>query len=296
MKASILIVSRNRKTDLSYTLEILNGIINKSKHEVLVWLDGCTDDSAQLVDNFNWVKWEISDISLGASKARKILYSKARGNILFGFDDDSHPLQKNFIELSERFFREKKQLGILAFREIKGEFKDESSVPLKQQLIFEDFSVKDFLGCGFAIKKEVYDQTRGFPEWIDIYGEETAVSLETLQLGYDILFTNKIQVSHRTAKQKKNIDGANYFRFQKQLKNATYVYLVYYPAGVVLQRILRLYFHNFKKYATRNRYFMRAFFRSLIEVLMNFRSIWRHRRPLGKKELYKIQQLSNPYF
>jgi hypothetical protein len=43
----------------------------------------------------------------------------------------------------------------------------------------------------------VYKATNGFPCLVDIYGEESAGSIEVIAKGFDILYTNRIVVNHR---------------------------------------------------------------------------------------------------
>ena len=294
MEASLLIVSKNRSAELHRTLGILQKSVDLDRHEIMVLLDGSTDDSEKLIALYPEVKWEISEETLGASKARSILYKKATGGILFGFDDDAHPLQKDFIKISQKIFTADSKVGIIAFKEIKGIFNSDAEIHKEFKEEKEDYLVKDFLGCGFAIKKEVYEKTNGFPPWIDIYGEEACVAMEVLKSGYDILFTHQILVNHRTQKQRQNTGGANYFRFQRQLKNTTYFYLVYYPFPLLIKKILMLYFHNFRKYAIRDRQFFRAFFWAIKEVLMNKNKIMKYREPVTKEEIQRINRLRNP--
>ncbi len=296
MEASVLIVSRNRYVELQKTLRILQQYIDKSNHEILVFLDGCTDGSEKLREAFPNVKWEISAIRFGASKARSILYKKARGKILFGFDDDAHPLQPNFIELSQALFSQKPNLGIIAFKEIKGVFETEDSIPKDLLLKKNDFYVNDFLGCGFAMRKDIYYKTRGFPIWVDIYGEEVCVALETLELGYDILFTHKVMVNHRVDLKLRKSEGANYFRFGKQLKNTSFFYLVYYPFPLLLKKIGRLYFLNFKKYGLKDKYFFGAYFSAFWQMSLDIRKVIKHRRPISRKALDVFNRLSNPNY
>jgi GT2 family glycosyltransferase len=296
MEASVLIVSRNRYIELRKTLEILQKYIDRSSHEILVFLDGCTDGSEKLREVFPNVKWEISAITVGASKARSILYKKARGKILFGFDDDSHPLQPDFIKIAIKLFSENGKIGIIAFKEIKGRFANDEDIPLNLKEKKEDYLVKDFLGCGFAIRKDIYDKTRGFPVWIDIYGEEVCVALETLEMGYEILFTHQIIINHRTDKQKKNIDGANYFRFGKQLKNTASFYMVYYPFPLVLKKVGRLYFLNFRKYAIKDFWFFKEYFKALGINILNVKNIYSYRKPVSRETIKKFNRLSNPLY
>ena len=296
MEASILIVSKNRKEELSRTLHILENYIDGEKHEIRVFLDGCTDDSETLRGEFKEVHWMGSEVSLGASRARNILYKEATGDLLFGFDDDAHPLQADFIQISERLFRENPSAGILAFKEIKGVFEADEHIPGHLLISKPELLVNDFLGCGFAVQKKVYDETRGFPAWIDIYGEEVCLALEVLNEGYDIIFTHKIQVNHRVDKDNRKLAGANYFRFEKQLKNSGYFYMVYYPFPLVLKKIARLYFLNFKKYALKDKIYFLQFWKALFTNIINSVKVLKERQPVQKRTLKTFNKLSKPQY
>ena len=296
MKVSILIVSKNRKEELSKTLFILEDYIKFDVYEVCVFLDGCTDDSWVLKKIFPRVNWQSSEISLGASRARNILYKLAKGEILFGFDDDAHPLQANFIEIAQDLFKHKPNLAIIAFKEIKGVFETDDLIPKQLMVEKEDFYVNDFLGCGFAIRKDIYDKTRGFPVWIDIYGEEVCLAMETMELGYEILFTHKIMVNHRVDLKQRKSEGANYFRFGKQLKNTSFFYLVYYPFPLFLKKVGRLYFFNLKKYGLKDKSFFKEYFLALWKMTINLRKVIKHRKQISKKTLNKFNSLSRPNY
>lgn len=294
MKASVLIVSRNRREELLKTLSFLQIYLDPAVHEIRVFLDGCTDSSPDLIELMPQIKWEISEIHLGASKARSVLYKKALGKVLYGFDDDAHPLQENFIEITEELFNQNPRLGIIGYKELKGTLQ---SKPVPKEYVFakkENVLVKDFLGCGFAIKKSVYDSTRGFPEWIDIYGEEICLAFETLHAGFDIMFTHEIVVHHRKDVQLRKKSGANLFRFEKQLKNTTFFYLVYYPLPLMLKKLLKLYLHNFRKFAVRDPAFLKSFISATIDSVWGIKRVLRYRKPVSKKEIKRFSQLPNP--
>ncbi|MFV8226689.1 glycosyltransferase family 2 protein [Christiangramia aquimixticola] len=296
MRASILIVSKNRKEELSRTLTILDRYIDYEKHEIRVFLDGCKDGSAQLINEFEHIHWLFSDESIGASRARNVLYKTAVGELLFGFDDDAHPLQSNFIEIASDLFKENPSAGILAFKEIKGIFNSDFQIPetLKNQKA--DFLVNDFIGCGFAVRKKVYDETRGFPAWIDIYGEEVCLAIEVLDKEYDIIYTHKIQVNHRVDNEMRKQTGANYFRFGKQLKNTAYFYMVYYPFPLLLKKIARLYFLNLKKYAFQGRKYFYQFWKAFFINMFNIGKIWRERKPVKMETIATFNNLSKPHY
>lgn len=289
MRASILIVSKNRKIDLFKTLQILDLLINKFEVEVLVFLDGCTDDSERLKDELTWVRWFISIKSIGASAARHQIYPMANAEILIGLDDDAHPLHENFIEKIEMLFNHNHKVGIIAFEEVKGIFISDIEALKESQSETKEFLCSEFIGCGFAIRKTVYDETNGFPVWVDIYGEESCLSIEVLAKGHDILYSNKIKVNHRVDREKRRLDKQNYFRFGKQLKNSTYYFLVYYPFPVI--NILKLYWHNFKKYALSDFEFCKIYLKTIGIVVISLPKILKYRNPVAKNVITKMRNL-----
>ncbi|NHM01126.1 glycosyltransferase family 2 protein [Flavobacterium difficile] len=288
MEVSFVIVTKNRAEALAFTLEKIRLLLEPSKHEVLVFVDGCAATQA-IQSDFPWVKWYGVAKSIGASPARNRLYQNAVGSILIGLDDDAHPLTLTCIEKCKSVFENHPNLGIIAFQEVRGLFASDAEALLQaeQQPIF--YTTNDFVGCGFAIKNEVYQKTNGFPLWMDIYGEETCVAYEVLNAGYDIVYDNSILVNHRVDKQQRVAQGKYYFRFQKQLKNTIFFFLVYRknPFWPIVKTIL----HNFKKYALKDFTYFSLFWRAMFEVVFHFFSVLKYRKPLNNSTLQKIKNL-----
>lgn len=291
MQVSILIVSKNRKLELERTLGILRGLINLNIHEVLVFLDGCTDESASLMNEFTWVKWFSSEKSIGASPARNRLYKKAKGIFFIGLDDDAHPLTEDFISKVEFIFNRYSNIGIIAFQEVKGVYSSNEEALKSANLNQAEYFCNEFIGCGFAIRKEVYSQTNGFPVWMDIYGEESCLALEVFNFGYDILYSAGIVVNHRIDRLKRFEQGRNYFRFERQLKNTINYYIVYYPNPVI--KIIKLLNHNFFKYAIKDKQYLVLFFKASFTALKKCKNTLGYRKPVSKKTIHKMQELKS---
>lgn len=289
MKVSILIVTKNRKIELARTLRVLEQYIDKSVHEVLVFDDASTDNTPDLIADFDWVKWDRSNKSLGASLARNNLYKNAKGSIFIGFDDDAHPLSEKFISETESLFIKNVNLGIIAFQEIKGIYSSDNDALKIAEMNKQSYITNDFIGCGFAIRKDVYDKTNGFPIWMDIYGEESCLSLEVMNLGYEIRYVSSIAVNHRVDRMKRLEMKRNYFRFEKQLTNTINHYLVYYPNPVI--KIAKLLLHNFRKYALKDLIYFRLFFKSLFTAVLKFPQTIKYRNPVNVKTIQKMVAL-----
>ena len=281
METSILIVSKNRKQALEKTLLLLKPMLDFSKHEVLVFLDGCTDNSSSLIETIPWVKWSFVNESIGASKARFQLYKNAIGTYFIGFDDDAHPLYSDFIKRTITIFNNNTNVGIIAFEEIKGIFNSDKETLKRGSSQPCEYLTNDFIGCGFSIRRDVYKETRGFPVWMEIYGEESCLSIEVSSKGYDILFTNAIKVNHRVDKEARKRSGKNYYRFEQQLKNTTGYYLIYYKHPLI--KILKLYWHNFKKYALTDFTCFILFFKVVFGLSKTLPKMLKYRQPVNKK-------------
>jgi GT2 family glycosyltransferase len=287
MDISFLITTKHRTEDLRFTLNKLKQIVNISIHEVLVFIDGCSE-TERLIKDFDWVIWTISHESICASPARAILYKKAKGTIFIGLDDDAHPLSENFIASVQDEFKKDASIGILTFQEVRGLFKNDvvAKTSIKQR---DTYFTADFVGCGFAISKTAYNSIVGFPKFIDIYGEEPCVALQVLDSGFNIKYVPNIAVNHRVDVEKRKQQGKNYFRFEKQLQNSIRFYLVYYPKPLVY--ILKLLFHNFKKYALNNLTYFKLFFKVVFIESLNIKTILKFRNPVKQKTLEIKNQL-----
>ncbi|MDC0408573.1 glycosyltransferase, partial [Flavobacteriaceae bacterium] len=181
MKFSIIIVSHNRKEELKQTLDLINLIRDKSRCEIIVHLDGCSDSSHDLVSQYLDVNWTFSAEKIGASPSRNIAFNLAQGEIIIGLDDDSHPIDSDFFDTINDIFLNNEKVGILAMKEIRipGWQGDELGQANSE---LEEYLTNEFIGCGFAIRREVYSQITGFPKWMSIYGEEACVSIQVLNI------------------------------------------------------------------------------------------------------------------
>lgn len=293
MNLSFLIVTKGRPEPLDFTLRKLQKLIDLNHHEVCVFIDGCVL-TEKIMPNFPWVKWQVSSKSLGASPARNALYKKASGKILIGLDDDAHPISADFINSVRNTFANNPKLGIIAFQEVRGIFINDNEALSKAKSNLNSFLTNDFVGCGFAVSREAYFSTRGFPKWIDIYGEESCLAIEIIDNNYEILYQPQIIVNHRVDVQQRKLAGRNYFRFEKQLKNTFKYYLAYYPNPAY--RIAKMLHHNFMKYALQDFRFFKLYFKSVFSVFISFPKLSSYRNPVSKSTIEKMKKLKGlPY-
>ena len=128
---------------------------------------------------------------------------------------------------------------------------------------------------------------------MDIYGEETCVSLEVINNGYDILYTSAISVNHRVDKNLRKKQGNNYFRFGRQLRNSGFYFLIYYKYP--LKSILKLFANNLIKYSNLDFTFFKTFLATLFVFLIKFpKVLLKHRQPVTNNTIDKKRRLPLP--
>jgi hypothetical protein len=262
-KFAICIVTKNRNSELDYTLSKLEKIVGFENCNFYVFCDG-ENISYDLRIKFSFVNWYSSNKLLGASFARKKLFENVSEPIIIGFDDDSHPIDTDFLKVVEQLFNENNKLAIISFSEIKGIYSDIELETIKLKIKKqEEVLANEFFGCGYAIRNKYYKMTNGFPAFIDIYGEESFVSMEIIALKFEILYFPKLIVHHRVNNLKRADYGYNYFRFEKQLKNTLLFYYRYYPNHIFIIKILKLLHHNFIKYAIKDKRYFYLYFKAI---------------------------------
>ncbi len=294
MNFTILIVSHNRKSDLQNSLLKLEKQIDKKTTEIIVFLDGCSDNSSELQIVFPYIRWILSPVCVGASAARNKIYPLANSEILIGLDDDAHFLTADFFSKIKFIFETQPKTAIIAFEEVKGVFETDAMALAYAEINHKTHLCSEFVGCGFALRKSAYLKTRGFPSWIDIYGEESCLAIEIIANDFNILYDNSIKVNHRVDVLKRKNQGQNYFRFGKQLKNVTFYFLVYYKKPLL--PILKLYLHNFKKYAILDLNYFIEFFKAIFLVIIKFPKVLHFRNPVNEAIIDKLKTLSEIKF
>ena len=289
-KFSILIVTKNRVKDLDVTLKTLEKTTSRKDVEVLVLSDGCLESKSFLDTNYPLLKSFYLKKSIGASPARNALYKKAQGDYLIGLDDDSNFITDDYLIKIENIFKNEK-VGVVAFKEIK-------SLKLGKKLKFntESFYTNEFIGCGFCIKKQVYNQIRGFPMWMDIYGEEACVAIEVLDKGYKIFYTDAIAVHHRVDKSKRRLDNHDIFRFKKLLLNGNKYFLVYLPSIMLPKPLIKIFIHNFSKYALIDLKYFFAFLGVYLKLIIQMGYLLKNRRPVSKSTIMNKKQTKSLKF
>jgi GT2 family glycosyltransferase len=223
---AILIATKNRCAQLCITLESLQPYLSNSAVRIVVYDDGSTDETFEVVKNkFPTVELWRNEISKGYLYCRNQLLNKIEADYLISLDDDAHFLTENALELIHHTFDSQPKAGVLAFRIFWSTQKPATTATVDVPQV-----VKSFVGCGHVWRKKAWDVLPDYPEWYQFYGEENWAGLQLLQQGFAVYYVPEILVHHRVdlAQRAQNKSGFT-FRYRCSLRADWYTYFMLYP-------------------------------------------------------------------
>ena len=102
---SILITTKNRKTDLAFTLGKIKNIIKESSVHCVVFDDGSTDGTYEYVkENFSNIQLQRNPVSKGYIFCRNKMLNETQADYAISLDDDAHFLTENPLEFIQQYF------------------------------------------------------------------------------------------------------------------------------------------------------------------------------------------------
>ncbi len=232
MKISVIIPTVNRCMSLRQTLESMRiQILDEDEYEIIVINNGSTDQTEEICKEAKgWFKNFIYlyDENPGLHVGRNLGYQTARSDILVFADDDIIVTDHWLSSILDGFERtDAKLIGgdIEPFFEVDPpEWLNElwhdapngarilsnySCILFKTGGGEREISPTQIYGCNYAIKKEVLDETKGFPpdgvpaKYWAFRGEgESGVSSYAEKQGYKAMYIPGASVQHRVGKNR----------------------------------------------------------------------------------------------
>lgn len=233
---SVIFLNYNRCEDLYRSL---SRIIKQTDvaYEVLVIDQNSSDASCTMVkSNFPEVTlFELKE-NLGVAGGRNFGAKVAKGEYLVFIDDDAEFVYNNSLFLVSLVFDNNPSINVIAFN-INGH----PEIPEKYRLFSfkSDKFTNFYIGCGHAIKKNIFHELGGYSENLFFWGEEIEFAIKTYSLPHNkILYKGNIIIYHRVTpvQRLKWKDGRFYFKVRNRLilmrtllpVPISYLYILYY--------------------------------------------------------------------
>lgn len=217
MKLSVIVLSYNVRYFLELCLKSVRAATSNIESEIIVVDNHSTDDSCQMVKTlFPEVVLIENKENYGFSKGNNIGVAKANGEYLCILNPDTVVAEDTFEKMFQ-FAADKEKLGIVGCKFINGggQFLPESKlnipyvrVALKKMcgnpneyhanhLNPDDVGTVDVLvGAFMFLKRQVFQEVKGFDEDYFMYGEDVDFSYKTLKAGYNNYYYGQTTIIH----------------------------------------------------------------------------------------------------
>lgn len=200
MSLAISIATHNRVPDLRRTLDAIRGLC-PAPDEIIVCADGCTDDTAEVVRrDYPEVTLLENKVSAGSIGSRDRIMRVAKSDLVLSLDDDSYPVEPDFIAKVEDLFRREKDVAVAYFPQRSDEF--------PESLTATDFGsqkeIGSFANSGAVFRRSTYLQLQGYPTFFFHAYEEPDYALQVFAAGERVIYFPELTIRHHYSGLQRN--------------------------------------------------------------------------------------------
>ncbi len=223
-KLSIVFLNYNRLAETRRTVAHLRDILaNRKDTQVLAVNNGSDDGTrAYLRTQAHWLTLVDMDQNMGIAGLNEG-FKQAGGEYILVLDDDSHPRDNATLDRIIACLDTRPQVGIVACC-----IESDSGQPARTWHLPE----KDmpgpsmaFVGCGFAIRRDLFERVGWYPERFFLYQNEMEVAIRVMQQGCQIRYEPDCRVVHRESR----VGRTNWRRVYFPTRNTIWIIRRYFP-------------------------------------------------------------------
>lgn len=196
-RVTALIMTYNRKDALRICLDSL-AKQDFPSIQVIVVDNNSTDGTATLIrEDYEWIDYIKLDENKGI-EARNIGSREAEGDLILSLDDDSELPSTSTVSRIVEKFEGIDSLGAATFRLIDQDGNEDQWFNWEMEGDLKNgFKSPTFIGCGAAIRPEMFERIGGFWEPYFMHLEERDFALRILDSGSEVRYFPTISIIHR---------------------------------------------------------------------------------------------------
>ncbi len=243
LEIAICMATHNRCEELARTLREISRL-SPAPDETLVVADGCTDGTTEMVRaKFPSVRLIVHEEARGSIPSRNEMARTTRCDVMLSLDDDSYPIETDFLARVAAHFGERPRLAVMSFPQRTDEF--------PATLTAMDFGPPRFIGSyansGAAIRRSVFAELNGYPEQFGHMYEEPDFALRCICAGWEVWEDTARTIRHHFTGTQRN-ELRNH---QRHARNELWSVVMRCPFpqmfGVAAFRILRQHWYAWSR-------------------------------------------------
>jgi len=228
---SVVFLNFNRIEETRHTVAQLRRILeHRQDVEVIAVDNGSQDGTAEFLQTqSDFLKYIQTDDNLGIAGYNQG-FAKATGDYILVLDDDSYPYDAQSLDLMVDYLDTHPEVGLVACRIETPEGEAVMTWHLPEQ--DKAGNSLAFIGCGFIIRRELFEQIGWYPEDFFLYQNEIEVAIQVRRAGFEIYYYPQCRVVHRGLPS----DRPNWRRVYYPTRNTIWLLRRYasFPSGTYL--------------------------------------------------------------
>ena len=223
-KLSVVFLNYNRLTETRYTLKQLSWL-SKQRHDIeIIAIDnGSTDGTREFLQTqTHWVRVILLPNNSGIAGYNEG-FRQAQGEYLLVLDDDSHPVDHITLDRIIVCLDTHPKIGIVACRieSVQGQPLSTWHLPPPDTAGL----AMAFVGCGFAIRRSLFEQIGWYPQEFFLYQNEIEVAIRVMCQHYQIYYDPNCRIIHRQSP----LGRTNWRRVYYPTRNTIWIIRRYFP-------------------------------------------------------------------
>jgi len=285
---TILITTKNRKSDLTFTLGKIQYLLDKENVNCIICDDGSIDGtSIYIQDNFPEIQLITNSESKGLIYSRNRLLGLVTTEFAISIDDDAHFITKDPLEIIQKSFYENSKVGLLSFRIFWGLQEPETSHSHETS-----HRVKSFVGCGHVWRMSAWRDIPDYPSWFVFYGEEDFASYQLFKKKWEIHYLPDVLIHHRVDVKSRKKDADYRMRLQRSLRAGWYLYFLFYPLKLIPKKLIYSIWIQLKLKVFKGDFkALKAILFAILNLLFSISKIIKYKNRLSLQEFNSYQNL-----
>jgi GT2 family glycosyltransferase len=285
---SILITTKNRLHDLTFTLDKIKYLLDKEEVVCLICDDGSTDGTFEfLSQNYPKIMLIQNAKSEGLIYSRNRLMGLATTEFAISLDDDAHFLTDNPLASIRNYFDAHKNCGLLALRIFWG-----LAAPSVFVSSDKPHRVQGFVGCAHVFRMKAWRDIPNYPAWFIFYGEESFASYQLFKTNWEIHYLPEVLVNHRVDFKARKQHKDYIERQRRSLRSGWYLFFLFYPYRQISLKMAYSLWMQFKLKVFKGDFkALIAIGLALLDLVWNIPKIMQNSNRLTQKEYQDYNQL-----
>lgn len=285
---TISILTYNRSSVLCILMDQLESL-KYEPLEIIVIDNHSTDNTAIIVkERYPTVNLIRTDKNIGVL-ARNIGMKQAKGDIIITLDDDITDLSDEHLVNILSIFQKRPRLGALNFKILdqQGQICCWAHHCTVENNHDKDFLTYEITEGAVAFRKTCLEQSGYYPKGFFISHEGPDLAFRIFENGFDVMYSNKVQVTHRYSDDARELWRNYYYDTRNQFWLAARNFPLSYSIGYLMRGVISMLI-----YSIRDRYFM-YWLKAIKDAILGLREAMQERKILSSHTMNIIKQIDS---